>query len=117
MSDSNDKLDANVRRILDYLMQPKRRNSFLICLTLIDVAILFFRTAWVAPVTLEGFLTVVAGILVHVYIVGAWLSNWSGRGIKKYSPNIEFSHAFVRLALIVFYVVLGVSYFQFGSLK
>jgi len=109
MSD-DDKLERNVRSILNYSMQLKNRLYFLVCFVVINIVIILIRGNWVAH-----WKDLILALCVFGLLQYSVLWNWTYIGIFKYSETVPFSHAFVRLLLMFFY--FSASVYAFGFCK
>ena len=106
----NDKLDPKVRGILNYVMDPRRRIFLLVTLVIMDILIVSIRGLWGETPS-----TIIYGISIFAALEYSMLWNWTYIGIFTYSNTVPFGHAFARLVLMVFYLLLNLIVFCFQN--
>ena len=108
----NKKLESSIRKILSYVMEPKRRRFILASFVICDISIVSFRGLWA-----EAPSDILFGIAVFTALEYTMLWNWTYIGILKYTEKVPFSHAFARLALMFFYLFANLCVFFYGNLR
>lgn len=108
MSD-DDKLDRNVRKVLNYAMRPKNRLFFLLSFVLINIILIVLRGGWI-----EYCQDLILAVSVFGVLQYSVLWNWTYIGIFKYSETVPFSHAFARLLLMIVFFFISVYVFGFS---